>query len=110
MARRFVRYDKAGKFTDAEREARERHRGLWADENPVPPWEWRRERRRAAQTPLNVGAPVPGSTHPIPRPLMRFASAATRLRFHSGMVPSGRRSPAHLAAVSVAASRAANDN
>jgi endonuclease YncB( thermonuclease family) len=28
---RYVRYDKAGEFTDAEREAREKQRGLWAD-------------------------------------------------------------------------------
>jgi len=45
FAWRYVRYDKAGEFTDAEREAREKRRGLWADPNPVPPWEYRRERR-----------------------------------------------------------------
>jgi micrococcal nuclease len=33
---RYVRYDKAGEFTDAEREAREHRRGLWADPNAVP--------------------------------------------------------------------------
>jgi endonuclease YncB( thermonuclease family) len=48
FARRYVRYDKAGDFTDAEREAREKRRGLWADPNPVPPWEFRREKRAAA--------------------------------------------------------------
>ena len=26
-------------------EARAAKRGLWADVNPVPPWEWRREKR-----------------------------------------------------------------
>jgi endonuclease YncB( thermonuclease family) len=39
FARRYVRFDKAGEFTDTEREARERRRGLWADPNPVPLWE-----------------------------------------------------------------------
>jgi endonuclease YncB( thermonuclease family) len=36
FAWRYARYDKAREFTDAEREAREKRRGLWADPNPVP--------------------------------------------------------------------------
>ncbi len=50
FAWRYVRYDKAGDFTDAEREAQEKHRGLWAESKPVPQWECRRERRGAAAT------------------------------------------------------------
>jgi len=38
----YVRYDKAGEFTDAKREAREKRRGLWADPNPVPLREFHR--------------------------------------------------------------------
>lgn len=30
----------------AEAEARVARRGLWQDPNPVPPWEWRAQRRR----------------------------------------------------------------
>ena len=30
---------------DAQQEARQAGRGLWADPKPVPPWEWRRGKR-----------------------------------------------------------------
>ena len=29
----------------AERDARDARRGLWAQENPVPPWQWRAQQR-----------------------------------------------------------------
>lgn len=29
--------------------ARQERRGLWRDGNPVPPWEWRREKRKARE-------------------------------------------------------------
>ncbi len=32
-----------------ERDARLGKRGLWADDEPVPPWEWRREKRQAGK-------------------------------------------------------------
>jgi endonuclease YncB( thermonuclease family) len=32
-----------GRYERAEDQARLRKRGLWADDNPVPPWEWRRK-------------------------------------------------------------------
>ena len=44
FAWRYVRYDKSGTYIDAEKDAREHKRGLWADPNPVPPWEWRAAR------------------------------------------------------------------
>ena len=35
-----------------EDEARRAKRGLWADSNPIPPWEWRRGRRTDLNEPL----------------------------------------------------------
>lgn len=31
-----------GRYAAAERNAREKRAGLWTDQQPVPPWEWRR--------------------------------------------------------------------
>ena len=33
-------------YADAENSAKAARRGLWADENPVPPWEWRHRGQR----------------------------------------------------------------
>jgi hypothetical protein len=52
FAWRYVQYDKPGEFTAAESDAREHHRGLWADAHPVPPWEFRRQKREGRQRPL----------------------------------------------------------
>lgn len=32
-------------YSRAENDARLSHLGLWADHNPVPPWEWRKTRK-----------------------------------------------------------------
>jgi endonuclease YncB( thermonuclease family) len=34
-----------GRYESEENEARLRRRGLWQDSDPVPPWDWRREKR-----------------------------------------------------------------
>jgi len=39
------RYSKRQDYVDAEAEARKAGVGLWADPDPRPPWDWRRERR-----------------------------------------------------------------
>jgi endonuclease YncB( thermonuclease family) len=46
FAWRYVQYDKPGEFKATEADAREHRRGLWADPNPVPPWEWRKAKRQ----------------------------------------------------------------
>ena len=51
LAWRCVQYDKKGEFTQVEQAAKTARKGLWADEKPVPPWEWRKnaKERRAAK-------------------------------------------------------------
>jgi endonuclease YncB( thermonuclease family) len=39
----FKRYNKDQKLADAEIEARKASRGLWADKEPIPPWEFRKQ-------------------------------------------------------------------
>ena len=41
----FKRYNSDRILSDLEKEARVSKRGLWADPHPVPPWEYRQERR-----------------------------------------------------------------
>jgi endonuclease YncB( thermonuclease family) len=45
FAWRFPQYDRAGEFVRAEWDARLQRCGLWADDNPTPPWEFRRAKR-----------------------------------------------------------------
>lgn len=42
MAWVYRKYARDPLYFRAEEEARAARRGLWADPNPVPPWEWRR--------------------------------------------------------------------
>ena len=39
----YERYNTDKSLPALQREAQEQKRGLWADSNPVPPWEWRHE-------------------------------------------------------------------
>jgi micrococcal nuclease len=45
MAWHFKQYSKDALVAKAELEAREARRGLWADPNPVPPWEFRKRKK-----------------------------------------------------------------
>jgi endonuclease YncB( thermonuclease family) len=41
----YRKYSQDGKLLNLEAQAKEKGLGLWADPNPIPPWEWRRGRR-----------------------------------------------------------------
>ena len=38
------------RYREIERTCRENRIGLWADDNPMPPWEWRQQKRDARQS------------------------------------------------------------
>ena len=41
---RYSQFDKKGEYTAVQAEAKAAKRGLWADPDPVPPWEFRRKK------------------------------------------------------------------
>lgn len=41
----YRKYSTDRTLADLEDEARRNRRGLWGDPNPVPPWEWRKEKK-----------------------------------------------------------------
>lgn len=42
FAWQYVRFDRSAELRIAEHFARDNAAGLWADREPIPPWEWRR--------------------------------------------------------------------
>jgi len=40
-----------GELQRLERRARKERRGIWQDEDPVPPWEWKRQQKSAGSKP-----------------------------------------------------------
>jgi endonuclease YncB( thermonuclease family) len=41
----YRKYSNDAELLELETQAREKRLELWADPNPIPPWEWRRGRR-----------------------------------------------------------------
>lgn len=46
MAWVYVKYSTDASLLPLEQESRAARRGLWADVEPVPPWEWRKNKRK----------------------------------------------------------------
>ncbi len=45
LAWRYDKYSKEKALLDAQTEAKAAARGLWADKEPIPPWEWRAKKK-----------------------------------------------------------------
>ncbi len=52
-------------YLQAEQQAHQQGIGFWSQENPVMPWDWRRQRDNSSSTPAPVATPIP-STSPLP--------------------------------------------
>lgn len=46
MAWHYKQYSRDRLYAQAEKEAKRNKIGIWSDEKPIPPWEWRKGRRR----------------------------------------------------------------
>jgi micrococcal nuclease len=58
MAWRYERGHDDRLLVEAERSARAAHAGLWADADPEPPWQWRREHGIGAERPSAHASPA----------------------------------------------------
>ncbi|QDU80504.1 Thermonuclease precursor [Polystyrenella longa] len=47
----YKKYNSDQSLSEAEIEAKKEHRGLWEDDNPIPPWEFRTRKRKAENQP-----------------------------------------------------------
>jgi endonuclease YncB( thermonuclease family) len=45
----FKKYSSDRKLSNAEKDARKKKAGLWTDESPVAPWEWRSAKRKSSR-------------------------------------------------------------
>lgn len=78
MAWHYKRYSDDKALAAAERQARTARRGLWADRDPTPPWEWRateRDRKASRPAPGPAGAET-SSQRAAPRPSARPSGKA----------------------------------
>lgn len=51
----YTKYNKDDSLPAMEAEERESKRGLWADDNPMPPWDWRHRDKHHAEEEFDFG-------------------------------------------------------
>ena len=66
MAWWYRRYDKTEELENAERYAKENKIGLWADKNPIAPWDWRKGFIRYRSFSSGMCGPVDGASSNMP--------------------------------------------
>jgi hypothetical protein len=59
----YKQYDKDKRFAEAETKAKAARKGLWAGQNPVAPWDWRKQKKggKPVVKPKPTGRPVPAT-------------------------------------------------
>ena len=62
---RYPQWDKAGEFAPLETAARRHRRGLWADSNPIQPWEFRKAKRGGANVSATLNSSPPSEIFPL---------------------------------------------
>ena len=50
MAWHYKQYDKSSDLAELEQLARQHRLGLWSEPNPIPPWEWRKQKRSGGRS------------------------------------------------------------
>src|SRR5262249_46081468 len=75
----YKRYSKEAALADAEKDARKAGKGLWADKDPVAPWDWRRGRKGKKWRAGSGGRAV---VAPAPAPSVRFPILPTPAAAH----------------------------
>ncbi len=88
----FKKYSSDEALAQFEVEAREANRGLWADGNPISPWDFRDKKKDAptAVSPVRVATPKAGSkantkeSEPVKKEKSYWLNSSTGVRHNSG--------------------------
>ena len=73
----YKRYSHDREYEILERKARILGRGLWQEDNPIPPWEWRRGKRKSSESNFNKASFICGA-----KTYCREMTSCSEARFH----------------------------